>query len=83
MKRILIANRGEIALRAIRACRKLGHEAVAVYSTADRAAAHVWAADRAVCIGPPAAAHSYLNMPGLIAVARGCGNGVARQGGDA
>jgi acetyl-CoA carboxylase biotin carboxylase subunit len=73
VKRILIANRGEIALRAIRACRKLGHEAVAVHSTADRGAAHVWAADRAVCIGPPPAAQSYLNMPALIEAARGSG----------
>ncbi len=52
MKRVLVANRGEIALRVIRACHGRGIEAVAVFSEADRNAAHVWAADRAVCIGP-------------------------------
>ena len=73
MKRILVANRGEIALRAIRAARKLGLETIAAYSDADRNSPHVWAADRSVCIGPPAAALSYLNGAALIEVARGTG----------
>jgi acetyl/propionyl-CoA carboxylase alpha subunit len=61
MNRILIANRGEIALRVIRACHEEGLEAVAVYSSADRAAPHVRAADHAVAIGPAAPAQSYLS----------------------
>ncbi len=65
--RVLIANRGEVAVRIIRACHELGIEAVAVYSTADRDALHVTMADRAVHIGPPPAAESYLNIPSLIA----------------
>ena len=68
-KRILIANRGEIALRAIRVCHQLGLQAVAVYSTADATSPHVWAADQAVCIGSPAAQHSYLAIEPLIHVA--------------
>jgi acetyl-CoA carboxylase, biotin carboxylase subunit len=56
--RVLVANRGEIAVRVIRALRELGIESVAVYSTADRDATHVAMADRAVCIGPPPAAES-------------------------
>jgi acetyl-CoA carboxylase biotin carboxylase subunit len=68
-KRVLIANRGEIALRAIRACQRLGLESVAVYSTADIASPHVWAASRAVCIGPPPARQSYLSIPSLLHVA--------------
>jgi acetyl-CoA carboxylase, biotin carboxylase subunit len=67
--RILIANRGEVAVRIIRACRELGVESVAVYSTADRDALHVRLADRAVHIGPPSPAKSYLNIPSLIAAA--------------
>jgi acetyl-CoA carboxylase biotin carboxylase subunit len=67
--KILIANRGEIALRILRACRELGIRTVAAYSTADRDLKHVLLADEAVCIGPPAAAASYLNVPALISAA--------------
>src|SRR5207248_3828125 len=69
LRRILIANRGEIAVRVIRAAHELGIEAVAVYSTADREAMHVRLADRAVCIGPPPATESYLNIPSVVAAA--------------
>jgi acetyl-CoA carboxylase biotin carboxylase subunit len=65
--RVLIANRGEVAVRIIRACRELGVEAVAVYSTADRDALHVRMADQAVHIGPPPPADSYLKIPSIIA----------------
>lgn len=65
-KRILIANRGEIAVRIIRACQELGIETVAVYSSADADALHVQLADIAVCIGPPAAVDSYLNMQNIL-----------------
>src|SRR3970282_823412 len=68
-RKILIANRGEIALRIIRACRELGIRTVAVYSEADRESLHVRFADEDVCIGPPAAAESYLNIPRIIAAA--------------
>jgi acetyl-CoA carboxylase biotin carboxylase subunit len=68
-KKVLIANRGEIALRVIRACRELGIETVAVYSEADRESLHVRFADDDVCIGPPPARDSYLNIPRLIAAA--------------
>jgi acetyl-CoA carboxylase biotin carboxylase subunit len=68
-KKVLIANRGEIALRVIRACRELGIQTVAVYSEADRESLHVRFADDDVCIGPPAARESYLNIPRLIAAA--------------
>jgi acetyl-CoA carboxylase biotin carboxylase subunit len=73
MKRVLIANRGEIALRIIRACREEGLEAVAVYSAADRSSAHVRAADLAVPIGPAAPAESYLRIDRLIEAARESG----------
>ncbi|XVJ66029.1 MAG: acetyl-CoA carboxylase biotin carboxylase subunit [Lacibacter sp.] len=68
-KKILIANRGEIALRIIRTCREMGIRTVAVYSTADRESLHVKFADEAVCIGKPAGADSYLNIPNIIAAA--------------
>ena len=68
-KKILIANRGEIALRIQRACRELDIRAVMVYSEADREAKYVRLADEAVCIGPAASAHSYLNMPAIISAA--------------
>ena len=67
--KVLIANRGEIALRIIRACRELGIKTVAVYSEADRYSLHVRFADEAVCIGPPASKESYLSIPRLIAAA--------------
>ena len=73
MKRVLIANRGEIAVRILRACRAAGLEAVAVYSTADRDAPYLAKADRAVCIGPAPAAQSYLLADGLLAAALGAG----------
>jgi acetyl-CoA carboxylase biotin carboxylase subunit len=68
-KKILIANRGEIALRIQRACRELGVKAVVVYSEADRDAKYVKLAEEAVCIGPAASAQSYLNMPAIISAA--------------
>ncbi len=64
--KILIANRGEIALRVIRACREMGIQSVAVHSTADRDAMHVRMADESVCIGPPVASESYLSFPAII-----------------
>ena len=69
IRKMLIANRGEIAVRVIRACREMGIETVAVYSTADRECLHVQLADRAVCIGPPPSAKSYLNKDALITAA--------------
>jgi len=69
LSRILIANRGEIALRIIRACHELGIEAVAVYSEADKDAAYLKLADQAICIGPAGAAESYLNIPRIISAA--------------
>ena len=68
-QRILVANRGEIALRVIRACRDLGIEAVAVFSEADRDAPYLSLADEAICIGPGPAAESYLNIPRIISAA--------------
>ena len=73
MKRVLVANRGEIAVRVIRACHELGLEAVAVYSTADRDGSWLRLADRAVCIGPPAPRDSYLQIPNVIAAAETTG----------
>ena len=67
--KILIANRGEIALRVIRTCKEMGVKTVAVYSTADKDSLHVRFADEAVCIGPPSSSESYLNIPNIIAAA--------------
>ena len=69
LDKVVIANRGEIALRILRACRELGIKTVAVHSTADRAQKHVLLADESVCIGPPPSAQSYLNMPAIISAA--------------
>src|SRR3974390_2521609 len=68
-KRILVANRGEIALRVFRACREMGIETVAVYSEADRGAAYLAMADEAYCIGTPKAADSYLKIDRIISAA--------------
>jgi acetyl-CoA carboxylase biotin carboxylase subunit len=80
MQRVLIANRSEVALRVIRACRELGLETVAVYSTADETARHVRTADQAVCIGKPAARQSYLNIDALIDAARSSGADAVHPG---
>jgi acetyl-CoA carboxylase biotin carboxylase subunit len=68
-KKLLVANRGTIAIRIIRACRELGIPTVAIYSTADKQALHVRMADESVCIGPPAAADSYLSIPSILSAA--------------
>src|SRR2546430_15905265 len=70
--KILIANRGEIALRIICACKELGIKTVAVYSEADRNSLHVRFADEAICIGPPRSSESYLNIPAVISAAEIC-----------
>src|SRR5437667_7365038 len=72
VRKILIANRGEIAVRIIRACHELGIRAVAVYSEADRAALHVLQADEAYLIGPPAATESYLNIDRILDATKRC-----------
>jgi acetyl-CoA carboxylase biotin carboxylase subunit len=69
LRKVLVANRGEIALRILSACRELGIRTVAVYSEADRDALHVRFADEAICIGPPRLAESYLNVPAVISAA--------------
>ena len=69
MRKVLIANRGEIALRVICACREMGIRTVAIYSEADSHALHVRFADEAICIGPPRSAESYLNVPAVISAA--------------
>jgi acetyl-CoA carboxylase biotin carboxylase subunit len=68
-RKILIANRGEIALRVICACKELGIKTVAIYSEADRNSLHVRFADEAICIGPPRVSDSYLNIPAVISAA--------------
>src|SRR5437762_1625593 len=80
IRRVLIANRGEIALRVVRACRELGIETVAVYSDADARAPHVAAATRAVAIGPSPAVDSYLSIPNLIEAARSSGADAVHPG---
>ena len=67
--KVLIANRGEIALRILRACREMGIQTVAVHSTADKDAMHVRLADEAVCIGPPPAQDSYLSVSAILSAA--------------
>lgn len=69
LKKILIANRGEIALRILRACREMGIQVVAISSTADAHAKHVLLASKSVCVGPALAKDSYLNMPAIISAA--------------
>ena len=69
IEKVLIANRGEIALRIHRACHEMGIKTVAVHSTADAEAMHVRLADEAICIGPPPATDSYLNIPNIISAA--------------
>jgi acetyl-CoA carboxylase, biotin carboxylase subunit len=79
-RKVLVANRGEIALRVIRALREMGLESVAVYSTADADALHVKFADQAVCIGPPPSRQSYLNIPSLISAAEVTGADAVHPG---
>ena len=74
LEKVLIANRGEIALRILRACKELGIKTVAVYSTADRELMHLGLADETVCIGPAPGAKSYLNIPAIIAAAEVTGS---------
>jgi acetyl-CoA carboxylase biotin carboxylase subunit len=69
LDKVVIANRGEIALRILRACKELGIKTVAVHSTADRELKHVLLADETICIGKPASGESYLNVPSIIAAA--------------
>ena len=71
-RRVLIANRGEIAVRIIRACREMGITSIAVYSSADQDSLHVHLADESICIGPPDPAESYLHIPGIISAAEIC-----------
>jgi acetyl-CoA carboxylase, biotin carboxylase subunit len=79
-KKLLVANRGTIAVRIIRACRELGIPTVAIYSTADKAAMHVRMADESVCIGPPAAQDSYLNIQSVVSAATAYGADAVHPG---
>ncbi|MGL5292071.1 MAG: acetyl-CoA carboxylase biotin carboxylase subunit, partial [Vibrionaceae bacterium] len=80
IEKVLIANRGEIALRILRACKEMNIKTVAVHSTADRELKHVLLADESVCIGPPASAESYLNIPRLISAAEVTGANAIHPG---
>lgn len=80
IKKLLIANRGEIAVRIIRACKELGIETVAVYSEADKEALHVQMADEAFCIGPKASKDSYLNVTNIVSVAKLTGTDAIHPG---
>ena len=80
LEKVVIANRGEIALRILRACRQLGLKSVAVHSTADRDLQHVKLADESICIGPAAAKESYLNIPSIIAAAEATGASAIHPG---
>ena len=77
---VLIANRGEIALRIIRACRRLGLRSVCAFSEADRGSAYLDVADASICIGPAATAKSYLNIPALLAAAEATGADMIHPG---
>ena len=79
-QKILIANRGEIALRVIRACRQLGIKTVAIHSVADRDSLHVKLADESVCIGPAESSKSYLNAPAIISAAEVTGSDAIHPG---
>ena len=78
--KILIANRGEIAVRVIRACKEMGISTVAVFSEADRNALHVSLADESICIGPAHVSKSYLNMTSILSAAVACGATGGRAG---
>src|SRR5438445_335999 len=80
MRTVLVANRGEIAVRVARACREAGLRTVAVYSEADRGAPHVLAADQAIAVGPPPARESYLNIEALLGAARTAGADAVHPG---
>src|SRR6478736_2807401 len=80
IRRLLIANRGEIALRIIRSCRELGIDSVAVYSDVDASAPHVLAADRAIAIGPASPAESYLSIGKIVDAARAAGAAAVHPG---
>src|SRR5437016_12950959 len=79
-KKVLIANRGEIAVRSIRACREMGLKTVAVHSEADRDCMHVKMADESVCVGPGPASESYLNIPNIISAAEISGSDAIHPG---